>query len=98
MVPQLHAAPEALPGTGEARAFNNWLGERRRRLDDISAPTGPSAALRARQAPGRRTRGGRSCRAVIGKALRSHGFNQRPRFEQVVGYIEQGLLGPDRVQ
>ena len=24
----------------EARVFNNWLGERRRRLDDMSAPTG----------------------------------------------------------
>ena len=50
----------------EARAFNNWLGERRqaqegqRHLDDMSrAP--PSA----------------------------HGFNQRPRFKQVVGYLER---------
>ena len=28
------------------------------------------------------------------KGLRSHGFNQRPRFEQVAGYIERGELAP----
>ena len=54
----------------EARAFNNWLGERRqaqegqRHLDDVSRLT---EAVR-RQVP-----------------LRAHSFNQRPRFEQVVG-------------
>ena len=33
------------------------------------------------------------------KALRAHGFNQRPRFEQVVGYLERNeplLDQPDR--
>ena len=34
------------------------------------------------------------------KTLRSHGFNQRPRFEQVVGYLERNeplpLDQPDR--
>ena len=73
----------------EARAFNNWLGERRlaqgaaapgrEPADGGSAPPGAPAALRARRAQGRGTRGGRSC----------HGFNQRPRFEQVVGYLER---------
>ena len=94
-VPQLQlaaAAAEAL------RAFNNWLGERRqaqegqRHLDDVSpadggrAPPGTPAALRARRAPGRRTklRNGKEM-----KTLRAHGFNQRPRFEQVVGYLER---------
>ena len=58
----------------EARAFNNWLGKRRqaqegqRHLDDVSRLTEagqvPPAALRARQAPGRGTGGGRSCATV----------------------------------
>ena len=59
--------------------------------------------LRARRAQGRGTRSGRSCRAVTHKemkTLRSHGFNQRPRFEQVVGYLERNeplpLDQPDR--
>ena len=34
------------------------------------------------------------------KTLRAHGFNQRPRFEQVVGYLERNeplpLDQPDR--
>ena len=34
------------------------------------------------------------------KTLRAHGFNQRPRFEQVVGYLERNeplpLDEPDR--
>ena len=51
----------------EARVFNNWLGERRRRLDDMSAPTG-----------------GRSCRAVIGKALRSQRLDQLHPFQLYV--------------
>ena len=60
--------------------------------DGGRAPPGPSAALRARRAQGRRTCSGRSCRAVTlkeMKTLRAHGFSQRPRFEQVVGYLER---------
>ena len=63
----------------EARAFNNWLGERRqaqegqRRLDDVSRLT---------------------------EAVHRQVFNQRPRFEQVVGYLERNeplpLDQPDR--
>ena len=71
--------------------------------DGGRAPSGTSAALRARRAQGRRTRSGRSCRAVTHKemkTLRSHGFNQRPRFEQVVGHLERNeplpLDQPDR--
>ena len=71
--------------------------------DGGRAPSGTSAALRARRAQGRRTRSGRSCRAVTHKemkTLRSHGFNQRPRFEQVAGYLERNeplpLDQPDR--
>ena len=87
----------------EARAFNKWLGGRRRPrgaaapgrcepADGGRALPGPSAALRARRAQGRRTCSGRSCRAVTlkeMKTLRAHGFSQRPRFEQVVGYLER---------
>ena len=65
---------------------------RREPADGGSAPPGPSAALRACRAQGRRTRSGRSCRAVTlkeMKTLRAHGFSQRPRFEQVVGYLER---------
>ena len=97
----------------EAQAFNAWLGERRpggaaapgRRepADGGSAPPGPSAALRACRAQGRRTRSGRSCRAVTLKEMKTlwaHGFSQRPRFEQVVGYLERNeplpLDQPDR--
>ena len=76
---------------------------RREPADGGSAPPGPSAALRARRAQGRRTRSGRSCRAVTlkeMKTLRAHGFSQRPRFEQVVGYLERNeplpLDQPDR--
>ena len=71
--------------------------------DGGRAPSGTSAALRARRAQGRRTRSGRSCRAVTHKEMKtllSHGFNQRPRFEQVVGYLERNeplpLDQPDR--
>ena len=51
--------------------------------------------------PGRGTGGGRSCATVKEmKTLRAHGFNQRPRFEQVVGYLERNeplpLDQPDR--
>ena len=76
---------------------------RREPADGGRAPPGPSAALGARRAQGRGTRSGRSCRAVTHKemkTLRSHGFNQRPRFEQVVGYLERNeplsLDEPDR--
>ena len=60
--------------------------------DGGRAPPGPSAALRARRAQGRRTCSGRSCRAVTlkeMKTLRAHSFSQRRRFEQVVGYLER---------
>ena len=76
---------------------------RREPADGGSAPPGPSAALCACRAQGRRTRSGRSCRAVTlkeMKTLRAHGFSQRPRFEQVVGYLERNeplpLDQPDR--
>ena len=55
----------------EARAFNNWLGERRqaqegqRHLDRLTeAVHRQVAALRAGRAPGRGTGGGRSCATV----------------------------------
>ena len=94
----------------EARAFNNWLGERRqaqegqRHLDDVSRLTEAvhrqvPQLTRAQSAGawnGRRTklRNGKEM-----KTLRAHGFNQRPRFEQVVGYLERNeplLDQPDR--
>ena len=98
----------------EARAFNNWLSERRlaqegqRHLDDVSRLTEAVhrqvPQLRYARAERRGVeRAGRSCRAVTHKemkTLRSHGFNQRPRFEQVVGYLERNeplpLDQPDR--
>ena len=68
----------------EAQAFNAWLGERRL----------------AQEGQRRRTRSGRSCATVKMKTLRAHGFSQRPRFEQVVGYLERNeplpLDQPDR--
>ena len=42
---------------------------RREPADGGSAPPGPSAALRARRAQGRRTRSGRSCATVKMKTL-----------------------------
>ena len=45
------------------------------------AVQGTPAALRAGQAPGRR--------AKLRNSEWAHGFNQRPRFEQVVGYLER---------
>ena len=61
----------------EARAFNNWLGERRqaqegqRRLDDVSRLT---EAVR-RQVP--QLRYARAERRGVERALGAHGFNQR---------------------
>ena len=50
--------------------------------------------------PRQRTRSGRSCATVKMKTLWAHGFSQRPRFEQVVGYLERSeplpLDQPDR--
>ena len=70
--------------------------ERQRHLDDVSRLTEAVhrqvPQLRYARAPS----GGRSC-AVTGKemkTLRAHGFNQRPRFEQVVGYIERAEPRP----
>ena len=85
----------------EGRAFNNWLGERRqaqegqRHLDDVSrlteavhrqVPQLRYARAERRGVERRRTklRNGKEM-----KTLRAHGFNQRPRFEQVVGYLER---------
>ena len=89
----------------EAQAFNAWLGERRlaqegqRHLDDVSRLTEAVRRV-ARRAQGRRTCSGRSCATVNMKTLRAHGFSQRPRFEQVVGYLERNeplpLDQPDR--
>ena len=62
---------------------------RREPADGGRAPPGPSVALRARRAQGRRTCSGRSCATVKMKTLRAHGFSQRPRFEQVAGYLER---------
>ena len=69
---------------------------RREPADGGGAPPGPPAALRARRAPGRRTRSGRSCRAVTLKEMKtlwSHGFSQRPRFEYLA---EHRLRDPER--
>ena len=50
---------------------------RREPADGGSAPPGPSAALRACRAQGRRTRSGRSCRAVTLKEMKT----LRPRLQ-----------------
>ena len=81
----------------EARAFNNWLGERRQgqegHLDDVSRLT---EAVH-RQVP--QLRYARAERRGVERAA-GEGFNQRPRFEQVVGYLERNeplpLDQPDR--
>ena len=91
----------------EARAFNNWLGERRqaqegqRHLDDVSRLTEAVhrqvPQLRYARAK-RRGAAGEVAQQQM-KTLRAHGFNQRPRFEQVVGYLERNeplLDQPDR--
>ena len=109
-VPQLQlaaAAAEALPRTGAGAGLQQLVGRaqagaggaaapgRREPADGGRAPPGTPAALRARRAPGRGTGGnGKEM-----KTLRAHGFNQRPRFEQVVGYLERNeplLDQPDR--
>ena len=77
-------ARRAQAGAGGAAAPG-----RREPADGGCAPPG--------RAPGRGTGGGRSCATVNEEA---HGFNQRPRFEQVVGYLERNeplpLDQPDR--
>ena len=93
----------------EARAFNNWLGERRlaqegqRHLDDVSRLTEAVhrqvPQLRYARAERRNVQRAKLRNSKM-KTLRSHGFNQRPRFEQVVGYLERNeplpLDQPDR--
>ena len=103
-VPQLHLQPLLLKRyreLEEARAFNNWRRAQagaegaaapgRREPADRRRPCTaryPSCATRgpSRGVNGRRTklRNGKEM-----KTLRAHGFNQRPRFEQVVGYLER---------
>ena len=107
-VPQLQlaaAAAEALPRTGGGAGLQQLAGRaqagagRREPADGGRAPPGAPAALRVRRAPGRgnkrrtKLRNGKEM-----KTLRAHGFNQRPRFEQVVGYLDEPLPldQPDR--
>ena len=90
----------------EARAFNNWLGERRQAQEGqrhlswlTEAVHRQVPQLRYARAERRRgTGGGRSCATVM-KTLRAR-LQQRPRFEQVVGYLERNeplpLDQPDR--
>ena len=94
----------------EARAFNNWLGERRqaqegqRHLDDVSRLTEavhrqvPQLRYARAERRGVERAAGEVAQQQM-KTLRAHGFNQRPRFEQVVGYLERNeplLDQPDR--
>ena len=95
----------------EARAFNNWLGERRqaqegqRHLDDVSRLTEavhrqvPQLRYARAERRGVERAAGEVAQQQT-KTLRAHGFNQRPRFEQVVGYLERNeplpLDQPDR--
>ena len=89
--------PRNGPQNGTLWAFNNWLGERRlsqegqRHLDDVSRLRRRRRSLSCAT---RRDveRSGRSCRAVTLKEMKTlwaHSFSQRPRFEQVVGYLER---------
>ena len=107
-VPQLQlaaAAAEALPRTGGGAGLQQLVGraqqaqEGQRHLDDVSRLT---EAVH-RQVPqlryARAERRGVERAAGEVKTLRAHGFNQRPRFEQVVGYLERNeplLDQPDR--
>ena len=77
------AGLQQLVGRAQAGAGGAAPG-RREPADGGRAPPGTPAALRAGRAwNGRRTklRNGKEM-----KTLRAHGFNQRPRFEQVVGH------------
>ena len=102
-VPQLQlatAAAEALPRTGGGAGLQLLVGRAQAgagRLTEAVHRQVPQ--LRYARAERRRGTGGRRSCATV-KTLRAHGFNQRPRFEQVVGYLEQNeplpLDQPDR--
>ena len=99
-VPQLQLAAAAAEGGAGlqqlARRAQAGAPGRREPADGGRAAPGTPAALRVGRAPGRGTGGGRSCAIVNEDAC----FNQRPRFEQVVGYLERNeplpLDQPDR--
>ena len=81
---------QPLAGRAQAGAGGAAAPGRREPTDGGRAPPGAPAALRAGQRRGVERAAGE---------VAQHGFNQRPRFEQVVGYLERNeplLDQPDR--